>query len=175
LAVLRELAAWRENEARRRDLPRRHVVPDEVLTDAAMRAPRSLPALSRVRGALDCERYGVAMLEAIARGLALGGEALPPPVERPDDEVLGARVDFLLSYVKGKSLSHTVDPALVASRAELSALVREGSAAGSGDHRLLRGWRGELVGKELLGLLEGQDAVRLGRATGLPELASDHP
>ena len=120
--VLRELAAWREMEAGRQDIPRKHVVPDEVLTAAASRNVRSEQALGRIKGAFDRERYGGVLLEAVGRGHALDEDALPVRPERQDDdEIVNARVDFVLAYLKGKSLNLAVDPALIASRAEMSA------------------------------------------------------
>jgi len=172
LAVLREVTAWREEEARRRDLPRQHVVPDKALVDAAVRTPRSLSALARIKGAPGQAGAGEAMLEAVERGLAADGRDLPRVPGRPEeDETLGARVDFLLAYMKGKSLSQGVDPALVATRPEVTALAREGVDATSAHHRLLRGWRREFMGEDLLRLQAGELAVTLDPATGLPDLA----
>jgi len=170
--VLRELAAWREMEAGHRDIPRKHVVPDEVLTAAASRNVRSAQALGRIKGAFDRERYGQALLDAVERGLALDEDALPVRAERQDDdEIVNARVDFVLAYLKGKSLNLDVDPALVASRTEIAAFVREGAEAVADGHRLLRGWRGEFIGDELRALLGGRHSVRLDEETGLPALA----
>lgn len=172
LAVLREVTAWREQEARRRDLPRQHVVPDKALVDAAVRTPKSLQALSRIKGAPGEGRAGGAMLEAIERGMSADGRDLPRVPERPEeDETLGARVDFLLAYMKGKSLSQAVDPALVATRSDVTALARNGAGSAPDHHRLLRGWRRELVGEELLRLQAGELAVTLDPETGLPDLA----
>ncbi|HJN14661.1 MAG TPA: hypothetical protein QGH10_04185, partial [Armatimonadota bacterium] len=102
---------------------------------------------------------------------ALDEDALPVRPERQDDdEIVNARVDFVLAYLKGKSLNLAVDPALIASRAEILAFVREGAEAVADGHRLLQGWRGEFIGDELRALLAGRGAVRLDEETGLPVL-----
>ena len=64
-----------------------------------------------------------------------------------------------------------IDPALVASRADITALVRERNSAKPKDHRLLRGWRKKFMGDDLLQLLSGKLAVQLDAKTGLPRKA----
>ncbi|MCX8007558.1 MAG: ribonuclease D, partial [Coriobacteriia bacterium] len=72
LAVLRELAAWREREAQRRDVPKRWLVPDETLVEIARRSPRDESGLAAARGMSEtvARRYGQAILAAVQRGLA---------------------------------------------------------------------------------------------------------
>lgn len=163
-AVLKELAAWREAYAMSADLPRGHVVSDDVLVVVAQRKPQE---------AAQAERFGVprrhsaAVAEAVRAGLAA------PPLRLPEtpreDDTLGARVDLLLAYVKGRGLGEGVDPALVASRADVTALaVRRSSNDGAA---LLHGWRRAFVGDDLLRLLAGDVAIRLDPATGLPTSA----
>ncbi len=173
-AVLRELTAWREEEARRRDRPRGHVVADKVLAVMARRLPQSLSDLSAVRGLGDraVRRDGRAILEAVERGLAVPPEACPPPPARPpNDEILTARTHLAMAYLTGKSLQSGIDPALVATRVEVTGLVAAGPEAAPTGHDLLHGWRRVFAGEELLGLLKGQHAVRLDPETGLPRLS----
>ena len=172
-AVLRELTAWREEEARRRDRPRGHVVIDKALTALARRLPESKTELSLVRvlGERAAQRHGAAILKVVARGLALPQEDYPPRPQRlPTDEALTARVHFALAYLTGKSLALGIDPALIASRAEVTAFVADGSDAAPARHALLRGWRRAFMGDDLLGLLAGRHAIRLDPETRLPRL-----
>lgn len=172
-AVLREVTAWREEEARRQDRPRGHIVHDKVLSSLARRPPRSQQAL-RANGklsenALQC--YGDALLDAVQRGLATPREQCPPPPKhRPHDETLQARINFVLAYLVGTCLHDGIDPALVAPRAEVTDLVTAGPQADPDRHPLLQGWRRAFLGDELLQLLAGKHAVRLDPETGLPRL-----
>jgi ribonuclease D len=174
-AVLRELAAWREEEAQQSDRPRGHVLADKVLSGIARRIPHSDDQLASIRGLNDyaVRRYGTALLDAVERGLALPSEDCPPPPERPpDDDVLTAQVYFLLAYLTGKSLAHAIDPGMIAARADLVAFVAEGCDADPERHALLRGWRRTFMGNDLCALLDGRHAVRLDPDTGLAKMAS---
>ncbi len=170
-SVLRELASWRERVARERNYPRAWVITDEMLVNLAQRKPQSISELKVVEGITEkmIRRYGVEIVEAVRTGLA--GEikgASHFPKYGKDDEFLNARVDLSLAYMKGRSMAEGIDPALLATRAEITALVREGSDAMPEDHRLLRGWRWEFMGEKLLDLLSGELVIRLDPETGLP-------
>lgn len=166
-AVLRELAAWREAEARKRDRPRGHIVPDDALLEAARRRPRSEGELGEVRALSEAarRRYGAALLRAVEAGLAVPEAERPePPVRRAPDEGAAARADLALALLKGRCLREGVDAGLVATRAEVEGLVQEAGR----ESPLLQGWRKEFVGADLRSLLRGEGAV--GVARGLPEL-----
>lgn len=169
LGVLRELAAWREIEARRQNRPRNHILPDNVLTQIAKLVPRTSAALRQVRGEFDRNRYERRILEGIEQALALPPSERPRPPEQPlYDEIRNARADFVLAYVKGKGLSDGIDPQLVATRADVTALVYAGNSPEPADHDLLTGWRYAFIGQEIQDLLEGRLAIRLDPKTGLP-------
>lgn len=172
-AVLRELTAWREEEARYRDKPRRHIVPDEVLVSLAQRKPEDAGALRSVRGLSDnaSRNYGEALVEAVQRGLAVPKSERPqPPRGHRTDDAEQARLDLALALVKGQSLGHDVDPALVANRASVERLVAAGPEAVPAHHPILRGWRRTLVGEALLDLLRGHSAVGVNPETSLPRV-----
>ncbi|MEM1043090.1 MAG: ribonuclease D [Bacteroidota bacterium] len=172
-AVLRELGAWREQEARYRDRPRRHIVPDEVLVTLAQRKPTDPGALRSVRGLSDNARrsYGDALVETVERGLAVPkGDRPRPPQGRRSDDAEQARLDLALALVKGQSLGHDVDPALVANRASVERLVAAGAEAKPDEHALLQGWRRTLAGEALLDLLRGESAVGVNPETALPRV-----
>ena len=175
LAVLRALAAWREEEARRRDRPRGFVAPDAALVAWARRKPRQAERVESMKGFSEkqARRYGAAIAEAVERGLEDSYEGLPHPAARSADEgAEDAQLYLALSYLKGKCLADGIDAALVASRAEVKELVSEGARAASNGHLLLHGWRGAFLGHDLLKLLRGERAIEVDVATGLPSLVS---
>lgn len=173
LSVLRELAAWREEEARRRDLPRGHVIDDKALGAIARRLPQTREALGAINGVggATLRRYTEPLLQTIAHALELPTDDLPhrPRRDAPDD-TLAPRVNLALACLAGRGLAEGVDPALVAPRAEVTALVAAAPDADPDDHALLRGWRRAFLGADLLALLAGDGAVRVDPETRLPLL-----
>jgi len=166
LAVLRELAAWREETARERDLPRGRVLADKALIHLARTQPRtnrSLTGRGRI-GERTARRVGKALLAAVQVGLAVEPDQCPPaaPGHRARGAP-GAMVDRAVELVRAAAERQGVDPALVAARAEIRALVTAGAGARPEDYRLLRGWRKKLVGKELVGLLASETQAEKSR------------
>ena len=153
LAILRELAAWREEEAQRRDRPRNHVLTDETLVLLARRKPRSLEELGRIH-ALGKHRYDRCILEQIRRGLAVPAEKCPPRPRRPqlDKEVVERKLAQSMEYLRRQSDAARIDAPFVAARAEVRNLVLDAGAAAPEDHRLLRGWRRDFIGEALYGI-----------------------
>jgi ribonuclease D len=169
-AVLRELAAWRDGEARRQDRPRRAVVSDEALSEIARRMPADPAALARIAIPEPVlRRHGADLLAAVARGRALPAEERPyRPPPGPDEERLSVRTQLLQTFLAGRGARQGVDPALAASKADLRALVEAGHQADPADHALLRGWRRAFVGYDLLALLAGRASVLLDPEDGWP-------
>lgn len=161
LAVLREVAAWREREAQERDLPRRWLVSDESLLEIARRAPGDRAALSVVRGVNDqvVRRSGEAILDAVKRGVALPDDELPRITKR--ERVHGAvdeLADLMSALVRLRAKEHDVAPTLLATRDDLERFAggeREGNP-------LFSGWRHTLIGAELEALLNGEIALAVG-------------
>lgn len=160
LGVLMKLAAWRENEAQRRDIPRKWVLSDESLLEIARRSPEDRDSLAAVRGVGDKLAKGLypGVMQAIADGKAMTADELPRlerKRRRPLD-VDGA-VDLMAALVRLRAKEHGVATPLLASRAELEQLAggeRE-------DSPLLEGWRRSIVGDELLRLIDGELTLRL--------------
>jgi len=175
LAALRELARWREDQAQVEDVPRAHIAPDEVLIALAKRMPRTRDDLRSIRGRFDRDRHGDQVLAAVKQGAGRPHSDWPRFAPAPpQDEALSARIDLVLAYVKGKGIASGVDPALLATRAEMSALVLEGVEANPEDHTLLQGWRRQFLGEELLRFMSGDGAITLDRQTGLPRLVTEY-
>ena len=156
LAVLREVAEYREEEARRRNLPRAWLFTDATLLSLARHQPTTLAGLEEIKGlgAKAIQHRGEALLEHVARGAALPAEGWPPPVRRPGRrKVSGSELDRAVALMERRCAQRGIDPALVASRTELRTLLGDGRRASAEQHHLLEGWRAELVGEELLQML----------------------
>lgn len=160
LAVAREVAAWRERTAMRRDIPKRWVLGDESIVEIARRVPSSADELMAIRGVTDkIGRGAVAeVLVAVQRGLAVPDDELPSIAKRRkpvscSDEV----VDLMVALTRKRARENGVAMPLLASRDDLERLaggVREG-------HPLLTGWRADMIGNELLALLDGRIGLML--------------
>lgn len=167
-AVLRELAAWREGEAKRRNVPRGRVMRDEVLLQLARHPPRHLQELRMVRGlhGSEADRNGETILATIQAALALPPSAWPevPKERKPEPESAGL-VELLQAVMKARALEEEIAPALLATTADLQTLVDSKHRADL-DIPLLRGWRRELLGDMLLRLLDGKVSVRVDPTSG---------
>jgi ribonuclease D len=171
LAVLRELAEWRDGEAQRRNCPPGSVLRDELLVEVARKAPRSIDDLQRLRGlpARELERAAAALLPAVARGLAVDQADRPQVVRRyrrsQTEELM---VKLLDTCLKALCQHHQLATSCVGTRADLEEFVsryRQGRLATEGSP-LLAGWRGALVGQELLAVLDGRRSVHLEPRSG---------
>lgn len=154
LAVLRALAAWREERAAAADRPRRWILSDEVLLDLARRQPETEDQLKRSRGleATTLKRHGPALLELIAQGRAEPPEHWPQPVPRLKlDAEQEALLDAMMALVRLRGVQHAVSPQTLAGRRDLERLL-----AGDPDASLLHGWRARLAGREVAALLRGE-------------------
>lgn len=171
LAVVRELAAWREAEAKVRNVPRNRVLGDDAFVDIARRKPHTLSALKRVRrvSEQDQERYGKVLLSAVNRGMKLDERDCPPAMDRGRPNPFeDARLDLAMAFTRGQCLSAGLDIALVAARADVKDVVTHGE---NGKYsRLLSGWRYAFLGADLLALLNGKHAVGVDAETHLPTL-----
>lgn len=167
-AVLRELAAWREGEAKRRNVPRSRVVRDEVLLQLARHPPRHEEELRNVRGlhASEIDRNGESILAVIRAALALPPAAWPllTKERKPEPEANGC-VELLQAIVKARALEEEIAPTLLATTADLQELVDAKTNRSALDLPLLRGWRRILVGELLLDALDGKVAFTVDQHT----------
>jgi ribonuclease D len=161
LAVAREVAAWRETEAQRRDVPKRWVLGDESIVEIARRTPRNAEELFAIRGVPDKLQRSATkgVVEAVQRGLGVPEDELPQLERRrrpPAADIDGA-VDLMVALVRLRAREHGVAMPVLASRDDLERL-----ASGERDaHALLEGWRRDIVGAELLDLLDGRVVLSL--------------
>ena len=157
LAVLREVAAWRETEAQRRDVPRNRVLRDEALAEIAHHTPATAKELSRTRGLgakLANGSYGEQILEAVQKGLAVPRDGRPEPkVQARRPRGMGPVVDLLKVLLKMKSEDSHVATKLLASAADIELIAALGEKAGV---PALKGWRREVFGDDALRLRSGE-------------------
>lgn len=170
-AILRELVAWRDQEAQERDRPCGSIMHDEQLVEIARKAPRTLSDLQRFRGLSPrlIERDGAALLLMVQRGLAVAEDERPQPLNghRPT-QTEQLMVKFLDTCLKALCAREKLPASFIANRSDLEELVRRyrrGCLATTGSP-ILEGWRGALVGRDLLAALEGRVGVSLDQKTG---------
>jgi ribonuclease D len=164
-AVALELVRWREETARENDRPVPSVLADAPLVEVAKRRPSSLDRLAQIRGLNEStlRRRGRAILGVVERGRAR--EPIPVDGDRPaptdaNDAPLIALGEAL---VRARAAEAGLAYELIAARADLQRIVtavRLGER--DADVRTLQGWRREVVGTELLELLQGRRSLRVG-------------
>lgn len=163
LAMVRELYAWRDEEAARLNRPPRTVVRDDLLIEIARRNPTKDRDLHVVRGL--AKRHAAAIVAAVERARALPLEQCPRPAERERDPSQVALVVAVLNAVlQDFAARRQLSASLVATSSDVKELVRA-RMAGSPlpeDSIWRRGWRAEHILPELLDFLEGRRAIRIG-------------
>lgn len=144
--VLRELAAWRERAAKKRNLPRSWVAKDSLLIYLSQTCPTTPEQLEQVRGLSDAMRkqQGELLLAAIETGL--NHEAQPLfDAAGPLTPEQTVRRDRLLDHLKSRAIELGIRPQVLGARREVDAIVR-----GNDNSMLLQGWRRQVIGEELL-------------------------
>jgi ribonuclease D len=158
LGHLKALAAWREREAQRRDVPRNRVVRDEQLLEIAAHRPTTTEELARGRGlSMDFARgrLGQAVLAALAEAKPLQPDEMPEREERLAQPGLQPLMELLKVLLKLKAEEHGVAQKLLATSAELEQLAANDQARVPA----LTGWRREVFGADALALKHGQLAL----------------
>jgi len=162
LAVLMEVAAWREREAQTRDVPRQRVLKDDALMDIVQRAPRSVEALGELRSVpngFERSRAGGEVLAAIGRALALDPQTLPRLDRERGRPANGAVLDLLKVLLKATAEAERVAPKIIASSDDLEEIASDDRA----EVPALTGWRREIFGDKALALKNGSLALRIQR------------
>ncbi|MBM3558855.1 MAG: ribonuclease D, partial [Alphaproteobacteria bacterium] len=159
LAVLQAIAAWREDEAATRDLPRNRIVRDEALLEIAAHPPKSPADLGRIRGVsrgFAEGRLATGLLAAVERGLELPLAEAPEPTPKPlVARGVGPLTDLFKVLLKLRCEQWDVAQKLVASSDDLQAIASDDEAAVPA----LSGWRRELFGADALALKHGRLAL----------------
>jgi ribonuclease D len=158
LAVLIEVAAWREREAQTRDVPRGRVIKDEVVVDIAIQAPTTIERLGHLRSlpkGFERSRWGEQIVEAVKRGLERDQKTLPR-LERFKPASNGAAtVELLKVLLRMTAERHGVAAKVIATVDDLDRIAADDEA----DVPALKGWRRELFGDKALALKQGRLAL----------------
>src|SRR5215475_1912396 len=168
LAVLMEVAAWREQEAQSRDVPRSRVLKDDAVGDIASHAPTSLEKLANLRSlpkGFDRSKWGSDIITAVQRGLARDPNTLPK-LEKPRNNSNGAAiVELLKVLLRMTSERHAVASKVIATVDDLEQIAADDQA----EVAALHGWRRELFGESALALKHGRLALAIekGRVIGI--------
>jgi ribonuclease D len=163
LAVLIELAAWRERAAQAQDVPRNRILRDEALYDIASHAPTEAAQLSQLRTLSEGFAKSARardIIEVVKRGLARDPKTVPhlrPGLPLPAEKV--AIVDLLRVLLKSCAARHGVAPRLIADGDDLERLAVEDAP----DVAAMKGWRYELFGVEVERLKRGELGLRIDR------------
>ena len=162
LAVLIEIAAWREQEAQSRDVPRSRVLKDDAVGDIATHAPTSVERLASLRSlpkGFERSKWGAEVLAAVQRGLARDPSALPK-LEKPRNNSNGAAiVELLKVLLRMTSERHAVATKVIATVDDLEQIAADDEA----DVAALHGWRRDLFGEAALALKHGRLALAIER------------
>jgi ribonuclease D len=155
LAVMMELAAWREREAQERDVPRGRVLKDDVIGEIAVQAPTTLERLKQLRSlprGFERSKWGEAILAAVRRGLARDPKTLPR-FERGKTAINGqATVELLKVLLRMTAEQHGVAAKVIATTSDLERIAGDDDA----DVPAMHGWRRELFGEKALALKQGR-------------------
>ena len=154
---MREIAAWRELEAKKHNQPRNRILRDEALQEIAHHAPKTPKDLERTRGLrrkMAEGPSGLRLLDAIKKGATIPIADCPKP--KPKAEIprgLGPVIDLLRVLLKMKCDDNDVAQKLLASSGDIELIAAFGEQA---DVRSMRGWRRELFGKDALKVCKGE-------------------
>src|SRR5690242_7912773 len=158
LAVLIEVAAWREREAQTRDVPRSRVLKDDAIGDIAVQAPTTPERLAGLRSlpkGFERSKWGEGIIEAVKRGLGRDPKTLPR-FERPKSAPNGAAtVELLKVLLRMTSERHGVAAKVIATVDDLDRIAADDEA----DVAALKGWRRELFGEKAIALKHGRLAL----------------
>ena len=158
LAVLRELAAWREERAIGKNLPRRWLLSDEVLVDMSRMKTREAADFEQIRGlsAEQISRHAETWLGLIRTGQALPPEEWPElPRRRKLDSELSLLADLLMVVVNQQALENNISAQMIATRSQVEKMLTEGRSNLSDD------WRGGLVNEAFDQLLSGKYCIQV--------------
>ena len=158
IAVLMEVAAWREREAQSRNVPRGRILKDEAVIDVATSAPRSVEALGRLRSipaGFERSRTGTDILAAVERGFARDLSEIALPERTRSRGGNGALVELLKVLLKAVCETEGVAPKIIATVDDLEAIAEDDAA----DVPALHGWRRTLFGEKALALKSGRLAL----------------
>ncbi len=171
LNVLRALAIWRDETARRRNIPPQKLLKDNSLVNLARQQPVTLAEIRDLRGfpAGVAERHGAEIARTVAEALKLPKEQWPRRLPVRDvDASTQALVNILATFLRIRAQEQQIAWGLLATARDLEELVERTPGVRKGDLPILNGWRYELAGRDLLRLLAGEISLTVDPVTARP-------
>lgn len=164
LAVMRELWRWRDGEARRANLPPRRVLSDDLMSEIAKRSPKTTTDLFALRGfdRPQLKKAGPELVAAVQAGLAVPTTQLPASLRRDDPPQVAILAQLMALIANGLAAQYQVASGLLATSNDFQEIVRwhlDGERSEA--PQALQGWRGDLLRKPLLDLLQGNSGIRV--------------
>lgn len=153
LAILRELAEWRENAAERANRPRKWILSDEILLDLSRQQPSNQDEIYEIRGLQHekTKKHHHVWLELIAKGKHAAEKDWPelPRSKKPSYEQ-NILIDLLMLVIQVQAKKHGITPSVIATRKHVAKMVQSGLSLLSDD------WRGELVNEQFTDIMSGK-------------------
>lgn len=160
LTILQAIAEWREKIAQQRNKPRNWVLKNDVIVDLARLQPENLETLERIRGlsSRTLKQDGSVLCTLIYNAkqgppIRDNGNAEGPVKKTPEQEAL---LDLLMAVVRLRGADNSLNPNVLGPRKDLERLLFDSENA-----KLLRGWRKNLIGEELLAIIEGKRSLTI--------------
>lgn len=160
LAVLQELAVWRELEAQQRDIPRGRILKDDALAEIALALPKDSHAFETLRAlpkGFANSSMGRNMMAAVQAGLAMPDADCPRLPRLQRSEIDASALDLLRALLKICATKAGIAPRLLADSDDLETILREDSP----DIACMQGWRFDAFGKSALALKAGQISLSI--------------
>lgn len=162
LAALKAAAAWRERQAKEKNIPRRRVLKDDAMYDLAQQKPKDIAALGRLRGiprGFEKSRSAKDLVESLNAAIANADDYAPklPKVKHMPPN-LGPTIEMLKTLLRLRTEYVDIAPRMVANNADIEKLAAFGDKA---DVAALKGWRKEIFGDDALKMLDGKIGLRL--------------
>ena len=161
LAVLQTVAAWREREARERNVPRGRVLKDDAIYEIAQQQPHDAAALARLRTTpkgWERSSTATALMQAVNVALGIPKEELPKLPKAPQSqEGSSAASELLKVLLRLVAEKEGVAAKVLASGDDIDRLASEGENA---DVPALHGWRREVFGEVALRLVRGEIGLK---------------
>ena len=171
LETLKRVAAWRERQARDRDVPRGRILKDDALQEIAVQRPttkKRLADLRAVPNGFENSRHAEGLIEAVEEALAVPAEELPKIARRrPASDQAQAATELLKVLLRIVAERESVGARVIASSDDLEKIAADDGA----DVPAMKGWRREMFGRQALALKRGDIALGFdGRRAEIIEL-----
>lgn len=160
MAAAREMTSWREIEARKRNVPRKWIITDEQIVESCKREPRTIDDLFMIRGMRErlTTRDARVLIELVVAALDSAPDTWPElPTSGKSEANVDVQVDMLMAIVRIRARENDIAIPTLASHSDLVEIAR-GHYDGA---EILRGWRRDIVGAELVDFLEGRLALSI--------------